>query len=88
MRNYTIAWFALVWLQFVLQFDEEAIVWMCNDLPKKLKNKMIHYLEMIEYIYMIKQKRNIRERWVTFKRIIHDYNYWKKSKDSELTNYI
>ena len=51
MRNYTIAWFALVWLQFVLQFDEEAIVWMCNDLLKKLKNQMIHCLEMIEYIY-------------------------------------
>ena len=24
----------------------------------------------------------------TFKRIIHGYNYWNESKDSELTNYI
>ena len=34
LKNYTIAWFALVWLQFVLQFDGEAIAWMCNDLQK------------------------------------------------------
>ena len=39
-------------------------------------------------IYMTKQQRNIREWWVTFKRIIHGYNYWKESKDLELTNYI
>ena len=40
---------------------------------------MIHCLEIIEtkqyiyiyiYIYMIKQQTNIREKWVTFKRII------------------
>ena len=33
---------------------------------------MIHCLEIIEKnkIYMTKQQRNIRERWVTFKRII------------------
>ena len=34
IKNYTIAWFAFVWLQFVLQFDEEAITWTCNDLQK------------------------------------------------------
>ena len=48
LRNYIIAWFALVWLQFVLQFDEEAITWICNDLQKILKSQMIHYLEIIE----------------------------------------
>ena len=32
---------------------------------------------------MTTQKRNIREKWVIFKRIIHDYNYWKESKDSK-----
>ena len=33
---------------------------------------MIHCLEIIEKnkIYMNKQQKNIRERWVTFKRII------------------
>ena len=29
-----IAWFALIWLQFVLQFDEKVIAWTCNDLQK------------------------------------------------------
>ena len=57
---------------------------------------MINCLEIIEtkqyiyiyiYIYMTKQYRNIRERCVTFKRIIYDYNYWKESKESELINY-
>ena len=43
---------------------------------------MIHCLEISEKktkkknkIYMTKQQRNIRERWVIFNRIIHDYNY-------------
>ena len=27
-------------------------------------------------IYMTKQLRNIKEKWVTFKKIIHDYNYY------------
>ena len=43
---------------------------------------MIHYLEIIEtkqyihiYIYITKQQKNIKERWVTFKKIIHDYNF-------------
>ena len=34
---------------------------------------MIHYLEIIEIkqnIYMTKQQINIKERWITFKRII------------------
>ena len=34
LRNYIIAWFALVWLQFVLQFDKDAIAWTCNGLQK------------------------------------------------------
>ena len=34
LRKYTIAWFVFVWLQFVLQFDEEVIVWTCNGLQK------------------------------------------------------
>ena len=49
---------------------------MCNDLPKKIKESDDSLL------------RNDWKEWVTFKRIIHDYNYWKKSKDSEPTNYI
>ena len=49
----------------MLKFDEEAIAWTCNDLfkildiktserPKKLKNQMIYYLEIIKtkYIYI------------------------------------
>ena len=32
---------------------------------------------------MTKYATNIRKRWVTLKRIIHDYNYWKESKDSK-----
>ena len=32
---------------------------------------------------MTKYATNIRERWVALKRIIHDYNYWKESKDSK-----
>ena len=32
---------------------------------------------------MTKYATNIRERCVTLKRIIHDYNYWKESKDSK-----
>ena len=41
---------------------------------------MIHYLEIIEtkqniYIFITKQQKNIKERWVTFKKIIHDYNF-------------
>ena len=35
---------------------------------------------------MTKYATNIRERWVTLKRIIHDYNYWKESKDSKPTH--
>ena len=34
LRNYIIAWFALVWLQFVLQFDKDVIAWTCNGLQK------------------------------------------------------
>ena len=36
---------------------------------------------------MTKKLKRIRERWVTFKRIIHGYNYWEESKDLESTNY-
>ena len=32
---------------------------------------------------MTKYATNIRERWVTLKRITDDYNYWKESKDSK-----
>ena len=32
---------------------------------------------------MTKYATNIRERWITLKKIIHDYNYWKESKDSK-----
>ena len=35
------------------------------------KQNKIKYI----YIYMTKQQRNIREKYVIFKRIIHDYNY-------------
>ena len=75
VRNYTIAWIALVQLQFVLQFDEEVIAWTCNGFQKILKNYKIHCLKIIEtkqniYDYTIeKYKRKI----VTFKRIIHNY---------------
>ena len=27
-------------------------------------------------IYMAKQLRNIKEKWVTLKKIIHGYNYY------------
>ena len=27
-------WFVFVWLQFVLQFNEETIIWTCNNLQK------------------------------------------------------
>ena len=27
-------WFVYVWLQFVLQFNEETIIWTCNNLQK------------------------------------------------------
>ena len=47
------------------------------------QNKIIYI-----YIYMTKQQRNIREKQVIFKRIIHDYNYSNESKDSEPANYI
>ena len=53
---------------------------------------MIHCLEIIEtkqniYIYIYdwiieKYKRKIGYFW----KIIHDYNYWKESKDLEPTN--
>ena len=28
------------------------------------------------YIYMTTQKRNIKERWATLKRIMHSYSCW------------
>ena len=59
LRNYIIIWFALVWLQFVLQFDEGAIAWKYNDLqkfikqfqilPKKKKNSKIQILKLLKY---------------------------------------
>ena len=39
-------------------------------------------------IYITKQQRNIRERQITFKIIIHGYNYLKESKNLEPTSYI
>ena len=59
---------------------------------------MIHCLKIIETIYIyiyiyvcvcvcVCVWLNNREIWVTFKRIIYGYNYWKESKDSEPTNY-
>ena len=44
---------------------------------KILKNQKIHYLEIIEAkqnVYITTQQKNIRKRWVTLKKIIHDYN--------------
>ena len=32
---------------------------------------------------MTKYATNIRERWITMKKIIYDYNYLKESKDSK-----
>ena len=29
-----------------------------------------------KYIYMTTQKRNIKERWATLKRIMHSYSCW------------
>ena len=39
-------------------------------------------------IYITKQQRNIRERQITFKIIIHGYNYLNESKNLEPTSYI
>ena len=44
---------------------------------KILKNQKIHRLEIIETkqnMYVTAQQRNIRERYVIFKRIIYGYN--------------
>ena len=55
LRNYIIAWFALVWLQFVLQFDKDVITWMCNGLQKicqtdsyKKNNSKIQILKLLK----------------------------------------
>ena len=47
---------------------------------------MIHYLEIFEKKIWLNNKENIRRR-VTFKKIIHGYNYWKESTNSKPTNY-
>ena len=38
LRIYIILWFVFVWLQFVLQFNEEDIAWTYNSLQKKISN--------------------------------------------------
>ena len=58
IKNYTISWFALVWLQFVLQFDEEAIAWMCNDL-QKIYQTVSDTAKKYNYLETIKKKQNI-----------------------------
>ena len=55
-KNYIIAWFSFIWLQFVLQLDEEVIAWTYNDLQKiyhivsdtaKKKNSKIQILRPV-----------------------------------------
>ena len=43
-----------------------------NKIKKSNDSKPILYI----YIYMTTQKRNIKERWATFKRIMHSYSCW------------
>ena len=37
---------------------------------------MKQYKYIYIYIYMTTQKRNIKERWATLKRIMHSYSCW------------
>ena len=64
LKNYTIVWFVLVWLQFVLQFDEEVIAWTCNGLQKNCqivsdtakKNSKIQILKLLKDRKILKNK--------------------------------
>ena len=70
----------------MLQFDEEVIAWTCNNLQKD-DSLLRNYWNKTKYIWL-NNRENIRERWVTFKRIIHGYNHWKELKNSKPTDFI
>ena len=66
----------------MLQFDEEAITWICNDLQKILKSQMIHCLEIIEtkqniYNYTI-EKYN--RKMCYYQKNNSDVKTWKSQK--------
>ena len=81
--NYTIAWFALVWLQFVFQFDEEVIAWTCNYLQKKLSNSLRYCKKKLKnsYIKTFERPKDIKKSDDSLLR-----NYWNKTKYIWLNN--
>ena len=78
-------------MDFVI-FNDEISAIKNSERPKNIKKSYDSWLRNYwkkKYIYMTKQLRNIKEKWVTFKKIIHGYNYcWKESKDLKPTNSI
>ena len=76
-------------MDFVI-FNDEILDIKNSEKPKNIKKPnnswLRNYWNKTKYIWLNNNK-NIRERWVTFKRIIHGYNYWKESKNLELANY-
>ena len=50
-----------------------------NKIKKPNDSKPINYwnnTNIYIYIYMTTQKKNIKERWATLKRIMHSYGCW------------
>ena len=77
--------FFLIWLQLVLQFDEEAIDWTCNGLQKFCLSENFKYCNKKKLknldIKIFEIPKNIKELDDSLLR-----NYWNNTKYVWLNN--
>ena len=64
-----------MWLQFVLQFDEEVIAWTCNSLQKKMSDSLRNcnkITQKFKYLKLLKDQKNINLEIIETKQNIYD----------------
>ena len=66
-----------MWLQFVLQFDEEAIAWTCNDLQKIYQtiSNTAENKSKIQILKLLKDQKILKNQMIHWLKIIETNIY-------------
>ena len=62
-----------MWLQFVLQFDEEVIAWTCNGLQKKMSDSLRYcnkITQKFKYLKLLKDQKILKNQMIHYLEII------------------
>ena len=79
--------FAWILLFSMMKFQQLKILKNQKIFKKSDDSWLRNYWNKIKYKWLNNWEIYIYKKWVTFKKIIHGYNYyWKESKDLKPTN--